>query len=114
MKMNVKDIEAKVDCWNSKSAWQKGVKKYAQEIIQEYIYNGKWNGNIVSEGGSFLIDDQDIAERLCTKSELLHAIHKDGSLRQHANGKESWIDVQSRAVYQAICLISRIISGTEY
>lgn len=136
--MKIIDIQNKLKTFNPKSAWKKGVKTYALEIVEEYISGGAWNGveitdvrqvldytytkdekllNIVrtmSEGGSFLIYNEDIAERLCTRSELLHATHKDGSLREHANARESWLDVQSRAVYQAACMIRRVIAGYSY
>lgn len=131
--MKIIEIQNKLKAFNPKSAWKKGVREYALEIVEEYVSGGAWNGvditdarqvlnytytkdeklldivRFMSEGGSFLIYNEDIAERLCTRSELLHATHKDGSLRDHANARESWLDVQSRAVYQACNIISHII-----
>lgn len=133
--MKINEIQSKLNAFNPKSAWKKGVKEYALEIVEEYIDGGSWHDDDItdakqvlnytatkderlldiartmSEGGCFLIYNSDIAERLCTKSELLHATHKDGSLREYANARESWIDVQSRAVYQAACMINRVIKG---
>lgn len=56
-------------------------------------------------GGNFLIYDYDIAERYCTPSELKKVTRKDGSIRDHANSCENWLDVQERAIRQAIRLI---------
>lgn len=56
-------------------------------------------------GGNFLIYDDDIAERYCTPSELKKVTRKDGSIRDHANSSENWLDVQERAIRQAIRLI---------
>lgn len=103
----------------SRSAWDKGVLDYALEIVENYapeevtsvddvlnyrrdkhesLYSvAKWQ----SEGGCFEIYDEDIAQRLCTPSELRRCTHKDGRLRDMANARESWLDVQTRAVFQA-------------
>jgi hypothetical protein len=55
-----------------------------------------------SHGGNWLIYNDDIAEHYCTPSELKKVTHKDGTIRDHANTREDWLDVQARAHYQAL------------
>lgn len=45
--------------------------------------------------------DGDIAERLCTPSELRKT--RGGEL--NPNCRESWLDVQARALYRAACVV---------
>lgn len=117
--MNKIELLKKLNTVKTRSAWDKGVLGYALEIVDEHgdgdiktvddvlnyardkhesLYSvAKWQ----SEGGSFEIYDEKIAERLCTPSEFKRAHYKDGSMKQMANARESWLDVQSRAVFQA-------------
>lgn len=117
--MNKIELLKKLNTVKARSAWDKGVLGYALEIVDEHgegdiqsvddvlnyrrdkhesLYSvAKWQ----SEGGCFEIYDEDIAERLCTPSELKRCTHKDGRLRDMANARESWLDVQTRAVFQA-------------
>ena len=117
--MNKIDLLKKLNAVKTRSAWDRGVLDYALEIVDEHgdgdiqsvddvlnyrrdkhesLYSvAKWQ----SEGGCFEIYNEDIAERLCTPSELKHCTHKDGCLRDMANARESWLDVQTRAVFQA-------------
>lgn len=117
--MNKIELIKKLNTVKTRSAWDKGVLGYALEIVENYapedvtsvddvlnyrrdkhesLYSvAKWQ----SEGGCFEIYDEDIAERLCTPSELRRCTHKDGRLRDMANARESWLDVQTRAVFQA-------------
>lgn len=116
--MKPQDIIEAIDAIPARSAWARGVKQYAIEAV-EYIaperdditrmadiLNGARDEAAYSEGGSALIWDKDIAERLCSPSELRR---KDGG-RLHPNEREEWIDVQTRAVHQAFAMIFRIIS----
>ncbi|MBR1631336.1 MAG: hypothetical protein IJ680_05715 [Paludibacteraceae bacterium] len=50
-----------------------------------------------SEGGCYLIYNADIAETLCTPSEL----KKTRNGERRPNSREDWIDVQARALFQA-------------
>ena len=101
----------------NRSAWKKGVKEYADALLnnleekaqsyerlpkngrelEEWILNGAISWEDYSYGGCSLIYDGDIAERLCTPSELKK---KDGG-RLAPNSQESWLDVQTRALRQA-------------
>lgn len=129
--MNKLDLLKKLNSVKARSAWDKGVLDYALEIVDTHgegdiqtvddVLNyrrdkheslrsvAKWQ----SEGGCFEIYDEDIAERLCTPSEFKRAHYKDGSMKQMANARESWLDVQGRAVYQAYMLINSVLHRIE-
>jgi hypothetical protein len=95
----------------AKSAWQKGVKEYALELLEELegdytaekLLNGAENWKAYSYGGCSLIYDTDIAERLCSPSELKRT---KGGERQ-PSGSETWLDVQARALSQAARMIAK-------
>lgn len=103
----IKKLEEK----NCRSAWNRGVRDYAIELIENLkpkdfeslhgLYNAMLNGardwNEYSWGGCSLIYDGDIAERLCTPSEL----KKTRNGERRPNSREEWLDVQARALYQA-------------
>lgn len=94
------------------SKWTTGVNEYAEELkeflaennletTKENMLNGAMDWTQYSYGGCSLIYDYDIAERLATPSEIKSRTRKDGSLNQNANARETWLDVQARALYQA-------------
>ena len=100
----------------ARSAWARGVKTYALELLENVqdwdggenfrrkeMLNGAQDWRQYSEGGCALIYDGDIAERLCTPSELKRT--RDGE--RNPNGRETWIDCQARALFQACQLILR-------
>lgn len=102
-----------------KSAWKRGVFAYAHELaaeaagrtwlktktIEEALLNGAWSWTEYAYGGNSLIYDADIAERLCSPSELRRSL--DG--KRNPNRRERWLDVQARALTQAaIVLIESI------
>ncbi len=109
--MNKKTIEE----IKTKSKWEEGVKEYALEMLEqleenevrditkEALLNGAGDWSTYSYGGCALIYNTDIAERLCTPSELKKT--KGGERRPNRN--EDWLDVQARALYQASRLILR-------
>ena len=95
-----------------RSAWSRAVHTYAFELVeslddsadlanevmlQKELLNGASNWAQYSEGGCALIYDADIAERLCSPSELKRV---KGGDRQ-PNSRESWIELQARALWQA-------------
>lgn len=100
-----------------RSAWSRGVRQYAVEMVEcldtdatmtretvrRAVLNGAEDARQYSEGGCALIYDCDIAERLCTPSELKRK--KGGELPPNRN--ETWLDVQTRAIHQALALIGR-------
>ena len=103
-------IEARKD----RSAWDKGVNAYALElldnlaelapddlrdraIIRAALLNGASDWQQYSYGGCALIYDSDIAERLCTPSELKRCRGGEWNL----SSRENWLDVQARALRRA-------------
>lgn len=119
-------ITNELNARKDKSAWSKAVTAYALELVEtldnwdkqpesvaelrEMILNGAADWNAYSWGGSSLIYNQDIAERVCTPSELKRVTTKNG-LRDMANAREHWLDVQARALYQAANLICNIANN---
>ena len=115
-----KELEARKD----RSAWNKGVTLYAFELVEElkeraeyegrnpevgkecreWMLNGAQDWNQYSWGGSSLIYDSDIAERLCCPSELKRT--RNGERRP--NSREEWLDTQARALYQAANRVLRL------
>ena len=103
------------------SQWERAVRDYALEMIDKCdktditSYKQLLNhcnaahmtdyalAKALSNGGCFEIYDADIAKRLCTPSELKRVTRKDGTVRDLP--RETWLDVQTRAVYQAIFFI---------
>lgn len=104
-----------------KSAWNKGVKDYALELLENLeefttieelkkeLLNGADNWSMYSWGGCSLIYDEDIACRLCTPSEL----KKTRNGQRKPNKNEEWLDVQARALFQAYTLIKRTFKKIE-
>lgn len=107
-----------------RSAWNKGVTLYAFELVEElqersayegrnpepgkecreWMLNGAQDWNQYSWGGSSLIYDGDIAERLCTPSEL----KKTRNGERRPNSQEEWLDTQARALHQAASRVLRL------
>ena len=103
----------------ARSAWSKGVKLYALELLEELPAEQEFHGSPAdkkellygaddwqqySEGGCSLTYDGDIAKRLCNPTEYKRT--KEG--QNPPNARESWIDAQARALYQAHRLICRL------
>lgn len=106
-------VEA-IEARNERSAWARGVKEYALELVDNLeslddddlesmqmvskaLLNGADDWNAYSWGGCSLIYNSDIAERLCTPSELKRT--RNGERRP--NSTEEWLDTQARALNQA-------------
>ena len=101
-----------------RSAWSRGVQAYAVElveslsddadlsnevILQKALLNGASSWQQYSEGGCSLVYNADIAERLCSPSELKRVRGGDSA----PNSRETWIDVQARALWQAHRTVAR-------
>jgi hypothetical protein len=105
----------KLESIKSRSAWSRGVKSYALELVESaeadlthdnakaVLLNGAQDWKQYSFGGCADIYDADIAERLCSPSELKKK--KGGDLQP--SSRESWLDVQARALFQSFNLIRR-------
>ena len=116
-------IIAELNTRNDRGAWNKGVTEYATELaesldnwdkqpesvaeLREMMLNGASDWKAYSWGGSSLIYNRDIAERLCSPSELKRVTNKNG-LRDYPNNCEHWLDVQARALYQAANRVTEI------
>jgi len=119
-------ILKKIDATPARSAWARGVKIYAAELIEDYIdrrdpeaviipsawgelesalLNGADTWAQYSAGGCSLIYDGDIAERLCTPSEYKRT--RGGEL--NPNKYETWLECQARALHQAARMIYRVV-----
>ena len=120
-----KKVRDLIESSKARSAWSKGVKAYAFDLcenienasevipgkVEETLLNGASNWEQYSYGGCAYICDWEIADALCSPSEFKRCTRKDGSLREKANARETWLDVQARALYQACRLIKNIISA---
>lgn len=121
--MKVSKLLNEINNVKCRSYWAKGVKAYAVEMVESIEYkkevsyrfiksdllNGASDWNQYSEGGCSLIYNKDIAERLCTPSELKRLTRSDGSLKDRPNSRENWIQCQARALFQACELVSNIV-----
>lgn len=105
---------------NARSAWDRGVAKYALDIISDLTgrgikevtpesplflkqcLNGAESWEQYSNGGCSLICDFEIVERLATNNEKRK--FKAGLLVR-PNAWESWLDCQGRALNQAFRLL---------
>lgn len=116
MKTNT-ELYAIITATHARSAWRKGVKAYALEIVEsaeselssvadlkKELLNGATNWREYSYGGCALIYDGDIAERVCAPSER----RKTRSGERAPNSRETWLDVQGRALGQAATLIATV------
>ena len=105
------ELIAAIEAVQTRGAWRTAVKTYALELLENVegefsaakLLNGAENWDAYSYGGSALIYDADIAERVCSPSEFKRK--KGGELAP--NARESWLDCQARALSQAARLIAR-------
>lgn len=122
-------IAAELETRKDRSAWNKGVTLYAWDLLdeiqectdyerkepenadelKEYALNGADSWEQYSWGGSSLIYNGDIAERLCSPSEL----KKTRNGERRPNSREEWLDTQARALFQAYNRIRKIFHGVK-
>ena len=101
-----------------RSAWSRAVHTYAVELVESLddsadlsndtllrkaMLNGADDWQQYSEGGCALIYGSDIAERVCSPSELKRT--RNGE--RPPNARENWIECQARALAQAAALVRR-------
>jgi len=116
MKTNI-ELSALITATPARSAWRRGVKAYALEMIEQAdgelanvtdlkkeLLNGARTWKEFSYGGCALIYDSEIAELLCSPSEYRRT--RQGELAP--NSRETWLDVQARALGQAATLIATV------
>ena len=119
-------ITAELGARKDRSAWGRGVNAYALELVEElkeraeyegrnpepgkecreWMLNGAQDCEQYSWGGSALIYNSDIAERLCCPSEL----KKTRNGERRPNSREEWLDTQARALSQACNRVSHLYS----
>ena len=112
--MEKQDIIDALESRKTRSAWSRGVKNYAIDLVdglddcanltKKKLLNGASNWTEYSFGGCAFIYDSDIAEALCTPSEL--KAKRGGELQPNRN--ETWLDVQARALHQASNLVREV------
>lgn len=69
----------------------------SSRLLIEVMLNGARDWYQYSYGGCGLVYDGDIAEHYCTPSEYKRTRGGD----RNPNSRETWLDVQARALYQA-------------
>lgn len=129
-RVNFDAARAYIENERARSAWDRGVKDYAADMLDELeenvtggyvgpdeltdwrtlraaLLNGAESWEWYSWGGCALIYDEDIARKLCTPSELRRT--RNGERRP--NAREEWLDVQARALRQASWLVGRAIKA---
>ena len=127
---NIQEVITVVEARKERSAWSRGVKAYALEMLESFEDWREWNeenGESVPEldertalngasdwsawayGGCGLVYDAYIAERLCTPSEL-KKLH--GGARVPA-GAATWCDIEARAAWQAWRMIAEAVRVVE-
>ena len=129
--INIISIMTRINSWKANSAWNRGVKLYAMEILSNIKDEGQnelsfdENGKLIqktwtihgltqgfdhwvgcSQSGQFEIYDREIALRLCTASEL----QKTKFGERNPSKRETWIECQGRALFQARNLIAKTVT----
>jgi hypothetical protein len=113
-----KENAAQIAATPARSAWQRGVKLYAIELLQKAtenakplqlvnLLNGAENWRAFSYGGNGLIYSHEICARLCSPSEVRKNLNGERS----PNKNETWLDCQTRALSQAARLIEKTLKN---
>ena len=117
-------IVNRIKTFRGRSAWARGVLQYALELANSFDFdalgegkpisgimlNGSRNWREYSYDGKALMYDRDIAARLLTPS----AFKRKDYGRLPPNSKETWYDVQARALEQAYGLVMAAIHDELY
>lgn len=129
--MTINDIRTTITNRRARSAWDKGVNLYALDLLADLedgeclrglpaadtvgacaalsdrMLSGARDWDAYSYGGCALIYNGDIAARLCSPSEF----RRTRGGEWNPNRRESWLDVQARALHQAALLIWHAYRG---
>lgn len=117
-------LTAELNARHDRSAWDKAVTWYALTLLddiqdhaddmerlpldgtelEQWALNGASCWEQYSNGGCALCYNRDIAARVCSPSEFRRS---DGGMNA-PNSRETWLDVQARALYQACNRIRKI------
>lgn len=110
-------IRAELNARHDRSAWDKAITLYALDLLddvqegadnmerlpldgaelEQWALNGASCWEQYSNGGCSICYNADIATRVCTPSEL----KRTDCGMNNPNSRETWLDVQARALYQA-------------
>ena len=121
--MTKKELINAISASKARSAWAKGVKWYALNLVEErykqdtdivtvkmavYLNGAEtWKEYSYGAHGCALVHNYEIARRLCTPGEL----KKTAFGHKQPNGSVTWLEVQARALYQAHQLIADLIKA---
>lgn len=117
-------LTAELNARHDRSAWSKAVTWYALTLLddiqdhaddmerlpldgtelEQWALNGASCWEQYSNGGCALCYNRDIAARVCNPSEFRRS---DGGMNA-PNSRETWLDVQARALYQACNRLRKI------
>lgn len=125
MQRLVADIQKEISTRTARSAWDKGVRAYAEELFDSFVENrhlsddtrvgkitevdllgGATSWSQYSFGGCSLVYDGDICERLSTPNEakrLRYGERKPGMY-------DTWLDAQAEALRQAARIVIRAVN----
>lgn len=129
MDINYGAVREQIKHAPARSAWRRGVSAYALELLDsvagraayeghgpedvaqlwQWMLDGARDWSEYSYGGCSLVYDGDIAGRLCTPS----ALRKTRGGERNPNCRESWLDVQARALYRAACVVVNACKGVQ-
>ena len=124
----INKVRAELDSMSQRSYWNRGVNAYAHDfadeleealdggyieqddlrsanLLEKQLLNGADNWSHYCWSGCTLCYNDQIAERLCTPTELKRT--RNGM--NPPNSREDWQDVQTRAVVQAYSRIRKAI-----
>lgn len=101
--------------------WGKGVRAYKLELVEalpenvpepdkaiEIMLNGADDWKHYSYGGSALVNNEDIARRLCTERAL--KVNHYGNRPPNKRNGDSWLDIQANALIRAAEEIVELIN----
>lgn len=124
MQRLIADIQNEIANHPARSAWEKGVRGYAEELFDGFVenrrlsddtrigkiterdlMNGAESWDQFSYGGCAEVYDGNICERLCSPSEQKKT--KGGELKLRG---EEWLDLQAKALRQAARIVVRAVN----
>ena len=123
MQRKIGEIYEAIHCVPARSAWEKGVIRYADELFEAYLSNrglslkdfqvrigkiteadllrGAPSWDRYSRGGMALVSNEDICRRLCTKAVFKKKL---GGQVTPSTG-EDWLDQQTKALEYAAKIV---------
>lgn len=128
MQRSIGEIYEAIHAIPARSAWEKGVICYADELLKAYLdsrglsledihvrigkiaeadlLRGAPNWERYSRGGMALVSNEDICRRLCTKAMFKKRM---GGLVQPSTGGD-WPDLQAKALAEAAAIVLKAVN----